>query len=228
MIYTLAAQTRTETGRRSKNVFEKGMIPAVVYGRGTEPQTIQVNQAEFRKLFRQAGMSSLIDLTIGGVMVKAVVKEIQPHLVSLEPAHIDFHQVRMDEEMTAEIPLKFIGESKAVKEMAGTLVKNQDSIEVACLPANLPHEIEVDLSVLVDFNASITIGSLKLPAGVTATHAADEVIVTAAAPLTEDELKALEATAVGDVTTIKTEAEEKKEAEAAKKAEEEAAAAKAK
>lgn len=224
MTYALAAQTRTETGRRAKNVLAEGMIPAVVYGRGTEPQVIKVSQSEFRKVYRAAGMSALIDLTIGSNTVKAVVKELQVDRVQMTPAHIDFHQVRMDEEMTAEIPLKFIGESMAVKALSGTLVTNADTIEVSCLPANLPHQIEVDLAMLATFDDSITIGSLKLPAGVTATHDADSVIATVAAPLTDEQLKKLEESEVGDVTAIKTEAEEKKAAEAAKKAEEEAAA----
>ena len=224
MSHALAAQTRTETGRRAKNVLAEGMIPAVIYGHGTEPQAIKVNQSEFRKVYRSAGMSSLIDLTIGSNTVKAVVKEMQVDRVQMTPAHIDFHQVRMDEEMTAEIPLKFIGESAAVKVLAGTLVTNLDSIEVSCLPASLPHEIEVDLSQLATFDDVITIGSIALPAGVSATQDADSVIATVAAPLTEEQLKKLEESEVGDVTAIKTEAEEKKAAEAAKKAEEEAAA----
>ena len=223
MSHALVAQTRTETGRRAKKVLAEGMIPAVIYGHGTEPQAIKVNQSEFRKVYRSAGMSSLIDLTIGSNTVKAVVKEMQVDRVQMTPAHIDFHQVRMDEEMTADIPLKFVGESAAVKVLAGTLVTNADSIEVSCLPANLPHEIEVDLSILATFDDAITIGSLKLPAGVSATHDASSVIATVAAPLTEEQLKKLEESEVGDVTAIKTEAEEKKAAEAAKKAEEEAA-----
>lgn len=223
MSHALVAQTRTETGRRAKNVLAEGMIPAVIYGHGTEPQAIKVNQSEFRKVYRSAGMSSLIDLTIGSNTVKAVVKEMQVDRVQMTPAHIDFHQVRMDEEMTADIPLKFVGESAAVKVLAGTLVTNADSIEVSCLPVNLPHEIEVDLSILATFDDAITIGSLKLPAGVSATHDASSVIATVAAPLTEEQLKKLEESEVGDVTAIKTEAEEKKAAEAAKKAEEEAA-----
>lgn len=223
MTYALAAQTRTETGRRAKHVLDAGMIPAVVYGHGTEPQVIKVSQSDFRKVYRAAGMSSLIDLTIGSNTVKAVVKEMQVDPILMTPSHIDFHQVRMDEEMTADIPLKFIGESMAVKALSGTLVTNLDSIEVSCLPANLPPAIEVDLSALATFDDAITIGTLTLPQGVTATQGADMVIATVAAPLTEEELKKLEESEVGDVTAIKTEAEEKKAAEAAKKAEEEAA-----
>ena len=225
MIHALAAQTRESMGRRAKHVHDNGMIPAVVYGKGVEPRPIQVSRSEFRQVFRAAGMSSLIDLTVGSDKVfKAVVKDLQVDPISLEPYHIDFHQIRMDEEMTAEVPLKFIGESKAVKEFAGTLVKSLDSVTVKCLPADLPHEIEVDLSVLATFDDHINVGSLKLPNGVKVSDDVNATIATVVAPLTEEQLKAMEAESTVDVSTIKTEAEEKKEAEAAKKAEEEAAA----
>jgi hypothetical protein len=88
----------------------------------------------------------------------------------------------------------------------------------------LPHEIEIDLSKLADFEAAITIGSLTLPAGVKSTADAELTIATVSRPLTEDELKKMEEGTTVDVTAIKTEGEEKKAAEEAKKAEEEAAA----
>ena len=230
MPYALAAQTRTAEGRRAKHVHDDGMIPAVVYGKGVEPRSIQVKRAEFRQIYRAAGMSSLIDLKLGeDATFKTVIKEVQVDKISLEPYHIDFHQLRLDEVMTAEVPLKFIGESKAVKEFAGTLVKSMDSVEVECLPADLPHEIEVDLSVLATFDDSINVASLKLPKGVKVTNEELATIATVVAPMTEDQIKALDAaSAAVDVTAIKTEAEEKKEADAAKKAEEDAAAAAAK
>jgi large subunit ribosomal protein L25 len=224
MSIALAAKPRTATGRRAKHVQDHGNIPAVVYGKGVGTKIIEVNRAEFRQVYRKAGTSSLIDLTIeGGDMAKAVVKEVQVDPISLEPYHIDFHQIRMDEVMTAEIPLNFVGESKAVKEFAGTLVKSMDSVEVTCLPADLPHEIEVDLSVLATFEDSITVGSLKLPKGVEITNDPLATIATVTPPLTDEQMKAMEASSAVDVTAIKTEAEEKKEAEAAKKAEEAAA-----
>ena len=142
----------------------------------------------------------------------------------MDPYHIDFRQIRMDQPITVEVPLKFVGESKAVKELAGTPVFAMDTLEVKCLPANLPHEIEVDMSLITSFEDNITIGSLKLPTGVEALQDPEAVIANVSRPLTEDELKALEAaSAPVDVTAIKTEAEEKKDAEAAKEAEEAAA-----
>ena len=225
MTYAITAQARTKLGRQAKTELAAGRIPAVVYGRGIEAKPIAVGLSEFSKIFRQAGYSSLIDLTVEkGTPVKVLVKEVQPHPLTMLPVHIDFYQVRMDEELTADIPLKFVGESRAVKEDGGTLVKSLDTLEVRCLPGDLPHEIEVDLSSLVTFEDAIEVGNLKLPKGVKAVTAVGLTVATVARPMTEEELKKLEeGAAPADVTAIKTEAEEKKAADEAKKAEEAAA-----
>lgn len=227
MIYALSAKTRTSMGKRSKDELADMRVPAVMYGSGVANQNVSVPRSEFLKVLKQAGYSSLIDITVGETSpVKAVIKEVQVHPLSMEPIHIDFHQVRMDQEMEAMIPLKFIGESNAVKADAGTLIKSLDQVEVRCLPADLPHELEIDLSKLATFEDSITVADIKLPKGVEMATDLNLTIATVSRPLTEDELKKLEENQVGDVTAVKTEAEEKKAADEAKKAEEAAAEAK--
>ncbi len=227
MNYAITASLRTNTGRRAHLERHERRVPAVVYGPGVAAQSISVPQTAFEKLLKQAGFSSLVDLTIEGQSpVKVVIKELQRDHLTMEPMHVDFHQIRMDQEMTAEVPLTFVGESMAVKSAGGTLVKSLDSIEVTCLPANLPPAITVDLSVLATFEDSITVGSLVLPQGVTTTTDTNITIATVARPLTEEELKKLEEGEKIDVTAVKTEAEEKREAEAAKKAEEDSIDAK--
>lgn len=225
MTYAISANPRTKLGKRSKDELLENRIPAVVYGHGTESQAISVPRSEFIKVLRAAGYSSLVDMTLeSNAPVKVLIKEVQVDPLSMETAHIDFYQVNMKEELTASIPLKFVGESKAVKMDGGTLVKSMDTIEVKCLPSNLPHEIEIDLSKLVTFDDAMTIGSLTLPQGVVATHDATLTIATVARPLTEEQLKKMEETVPADVTAIKSEADEKKAADEAKKAEETAAA----
>src|SRR5688572_3326289 len=138
MIYALSAKARTSMGKRSRDELAVMRVPAVMYGSGVANQNVSVPRSEFLKVFKQAGYSSLVDIAIGEASpVKAVIKEVQVHPLSMEPIHIDFHQVRMDQEMEAMIPLKFIGESNAVKADAGTLIKSLDEVEVRCLPSNL-------------------------------------------------------------------------------------------
>ena len=221
MNYSLSAMKREG---RPQDVRAAGRIPAVIYGKGTPAQAISLPRSEFIKVAKNAGSSSLIDVTIDNqAPVKVLVKEVQRHVLTLEPIHVDLYQVRMDTEITAKVPLVFVGESAAVKTLGGTLIKSVDEIEVECLPGNLPHEIQIDLSVLATFEDAITIANLKLPNGVKAMADADLTIATVSRPLTEDELKKMEEGTTVDLSAIKTEGEEKRAAEEAKKAEEEAA-----
>jgi len=229
MNITLTA-TQREEGKRARDERDAGRVPAVIYGRGFETQSIAVPHSEFKRVLKNAGYSSLVDIAVtsakggsasgGKPALKVLIKEVQVNPLTLEPIHVDFQQVRMDEEITAGIPLKFVGESAAVKEEGGTLVKSLDELEIKCLPGNLPHEIEVDLSKLATFEDAITVADLKLPAGVTVISGSEITVATVARPLTEEELKKLEETAIGDVSAIKTEGEEKKAAEEAAAAEE--------
>lgn len=213
---TLEASARTALGRRAKTVREALLIPAVMYGHGVETRTISVPFQTFRKVYSQAGTSSLVDVVIDGASpVKAIIKEVQVNPLTMSPIHIDFHQVNMTEAMTAHVPLSFTGDSLAVKALGGTLVKSLDHVEVECLPADLPHEIVVDISQLQTFDDKITIGGLKLPKGVSVTNEPEAMVAFVEAPLTEEELKKLEESQVGDVTAVKSEAELKKEAQAA-------------
>ncbi|MDO8584146.1 MAG: 50S ribosomal protein L25 [bacterium] len=224
MTYSIDAEVRTQTGRQATAVRNADRIPAVVYGHGIEATSISVPRSAFVKTYKLAGYSSLVDLNMSGsAPVKVVIKEVQLEPIKNIPVHVDFYQVRMDEEMTATVPFKFVGESDAVKTAAGTLIKSMDEIEVTCLPADLPAAIEVDLSALKTFEDAITIGNLVMPKGVVAAGDASLTIATVARPLTEDELKKLEEASTGDVSAIKTEGEEKKAEEEAKKAEEAAA-----
>ncbi len=219
--YLLSAMKREG---RVQDIRKASRIPAIMYGKGIAPQELSVPRSEFIKVSKAAGSSSLIDLSIDGQPpVKVLVKEVQRHVLRLDPIHVDLYQVNMNTEITANVPLVFIGESAAVKTLGGTLVKSMDELEVECLPANLPHQIEIDLSKLTTFEDAITVGSLVLPKGVKVTADAELTIATVSRPLTEEELKKMEEASVVDVSAIKTEGEEKKAAEEAKKAEEEAA-----
>lgn len=218
---TLSATTRAP---KQKTDIEAS-IQGVVYGHGLPSRSLTFSRGEFARLYRQVGQSSLFDLSVDGAApVKVLVHDIQVNPVNMNMTHIDFRQIRMDEAIKVTVPLVFTGESLAVKGLGGTLVKSLDDIEVECLPDKLPKEIAVDISVLATFDDHINVGSLKMPEGVKATNDPHATIASVEPPLTEDQLKKLEAEEKPDVTAIKTEAEEKKEKEAADKAAEEAAA----
>lgn len=222
MTLALTATSRTEVGRQATRVRNSGNIPAVIYGNGIASRNVTLGVSEFRKVYREAGKSTLLDVAIDGAEpLKALIQEVQPNPLTLEPQHVDLRQIKMDEELTIDVPLEFINEAPAVKELAGTFVHALDTVKVRCLPANLPHEIQVDISSLKTFEDTITVADLILPSGVKIIDEGDIVLATVTPPLTEDQLKKLEEGAAIDVTAVKTEAEEKK---AEKEAEEAASA----
>src|SRR5689334_21900937 len=110
MTVTLSAAKRTKLGRQAKQELAASRVPAVIYGRSVEPSPISVPRSEFIKVMRAAGYSSLVDLTIESQpMVKVLIKEVQYNPLTSQPRHIDLYQVNMNEEITARIPLKFVG-----------------------------------------------------------------------------------------------------------------------
>lgn len=208
-----------------KKLRLKSIIPAVIYGHGTENKSVQIDYNSFHKAFRAAGESTLLDLEIeGDGTVKALVKDWQVEPLSNRYTHVDFYQVNLKEKLKTEVALNFIGESPAVKEQGGSIIKTLDSVLVECLPMDLVHSIDVDVSVLKNFDDMIAVKDLAVPAGIEILENADEVIVKIEAPMTEDQLKALENAAPVDVTAVKTEAEVKAAEEAAKAAAEETVA----
>ncbi|MEK7447724.1 MAG: 50S ribosomal protein L25, partial [Patescibacteria group bacterium] len=94
--------------------------------------------------------------------------------------------------ITASIPLNFTGDSKAVIDLSGSLITNKSEVEVECLPADLPHEIEVDISVLEDFEAVIHVKDIKVPEGVEIKDDLEETVALVEPPRSEEELAELE------------------------------------
>ncbi len=198
-----------------EEVQGRAPIKAVIYGKGLPSQPISVAPSDFLHLYREVKYSSLFDLQIDdSAPVKALIQEVQVDPITMQPIHIDFRQIRMDQPIIVKVPFVFQGESDAVK-MGGTLIKNIEEVEVECLPALLPKELVVDLSALKNFQDRITVNSLHLPEGVNITLNPEELIAFVEEPLSEEEQKKLEEQNIGDVSAVKVETEEKKaEAEA--------------
>jgi len=218
---TLEAEKRTIKGKKVKSLRKKGILPAVLYGHGVKPLLLQVPYNDFKKAYEKAGSSSLINLVVDRQPYNVLIHEVEIEPLSQNFIHADFYQVKMTEKITAEVPLYFVGESKAVEEQDGVLVKNMDSVEVSCLPKDLPSHIEVDISVLENIDDSIHIKDLKVPEGVEILKDSEETVLTVTPPRTEEELAELEeevteeeekeAVEQVEVETEKEETEEKKE-----------------
>ncbi|MCL4103678.1 UNVERIFIED_CONTAM: hypothetical protein GTU68_059757, partial [Idotea baltica] len=168
----------------------EGIVPAVVYGADQDEYTIQVKATDFTNLLKtQSGTNFLVNLEIEGAKEKsklAMVQEIQQHAINDGFIHIDFHAVNENETIHAVIPVTLVGESAGVKE-GGLLEHMLQSIEVHCLPANLPDHLEYDITD-IEIGDSVHIGDLNLPDGVSATLDDDVIVaICNAARVAEEE-----------------------------------------
>lgn len=199
---TLEAKKREETGKKMRMAAGKN-IPAVVYGNDMEPGNLWVDVITFEKLFAAAGANTVISLVVDGAKpVNVLIYDFQTDPVTDDFTHVDFYAVNMKEEVEAEIPLVFVGVAAAVKELGGTLVKNNDTLVVRALPADLPHEIEVDITKLATFEDSITIEDVVVSDKVTIVLENEAVIASVAAPRTEEEIAELDSEVDADVSKV--------------------------
>lgn len=180
----LSAKNRNDFGKKTKLIKNAGQIPAVVYGRGLKNALIQVDEKEFKKVFKQAGESSLIELAVEGEKTKkpVLVHEIQKNPVSDKIIHIDFFQPSLTEKVEVAIPLIFEGSAPAEKDLGGTLVKNMSEIEVKALPQNLPHEIKININVLRTFEDHILVKDLQISKDIEVLKKPEEIIAAVFPP----------------------------------------------
>lgn len=198
------------TGEDAVDLRKQGKIPAVVYGSGLkETVSIAVPAIQFEKISKEAGESSLVELSIDGKLVQALIHEIDRDPVSYKPIHIDFLSVDMNKPVQVGVPIEFVGESPAVK-AGGILVKVLHEIEIEGLPADLPSHIEVDISALVDVDSNIQVSDLKAPKGITFVLDGEDVVASIAEAKEE-----VESSTPVDISSIEVEKKGKDETEAA-------------
>lgn len=219
-MHELTAKLRVERGKKVNALRKAGFLPAVVYGEGTESEPIAVQLRDFEKVYGEAGESSLITLQVEGKKdFNVMINDVSYDPMTSKPIHADFYSVRMDKEIEAKIPLTFIGESPAVKNEGGILVKVAHEIEVRSLPKDLPHEFKVDVTRLEKIGDRLYIRDLIIPAGVRAQSEEDGIVALVEAPRSEKELEALKTEAAPEVAEVKTEGEAKREEKTAKEVE---------
>jgi len=188
----LSADLRDAVGKQAKKLRQEGKLPAVMYGRDDTPQPVVVDAKEFGHIFAKAGYSTILELNIDGKKANVLIQDVAFDVVKTEPIHADFYQVKMDEVIRTTIPLHFIGESTAVFQQDGSLLTSLEEIEIEALPGNLPQQIEVDIAVLDDFEKTITVADLKIPADVKLLTDVETLIAKVEPPRSDEELEALD------------------------------------
>ena len=157
------AQKREELGKKTKKLRQDRKVPAVVFGKGIESVAITIDLNEFIKVFNEAGETNLIDLAINGDTRKVLVKEVQVHPVNSSVLHVNFHEVKLDEKITAQIPVEILGEEEnpVIKSGEGLALVILNEVEIEAFPTDLIDSFEVDVSGLAEIDAFLTVADLN-------------------------------------------------------------------
>ena len=184
---------------KAKALRDKGVLPAVVYGRSEESTPVSVDAKVFFKLYKQAGESSVITLKGLGADKQVLIHDVAFDAVSGAPVHADFYAIQKGQKVTVAVPLEFDGVSPAVKDLGGILTKVMHELELTCEPGDLPQAIRVDISALTTLDSQIKVSDLKLPKSAEVSIGADEVVATVSVAQEETEEPAvMDISQIGD------------------------------
>ena len=156
----IAAVTRTEFGKgAARRARRAGLVPAVVYGHGTDPVHISVPGHDVLLALRVA--NALLTLSIdGGREILALPKQVQRNPIKGNIEHLDLLIVRRGEKVTVDVPLVVVGEEK----VDGLVMMDQQSIALEAEATHIPASIEISVEGMV-VGDTITAADLKLPQG---------------------------------------------------------------
>lgn len=207
---TLKAEKRDTFGKKLAEERKLGRLPIAAYGPGEKTIHLFTNLVDFVKVWKKAGESTVVKIETESGAKDTLIQEVVKDPVSGIPIHADFYIVKEGMKVKVNVPITFIGVAPAIK-LGGVLVKVMHDLEVEASPADLPHELTADISLLETFESRVTVKDIKLPAKVTATADADDVV----ALVSEAKEEVIEEPVAVDLTQIEVEKKGKKEEEGA-------------
>jgi len=167
--FTLAAEARDDAGKgASRRLRRAGRVPGIIYGGGQSPTAVTLDSNEvLRNAEQEAFLSSILDITIAGERLQAIVKDIQVHPAKRAVMHLDLQRILANEKIRIAIPLHFLNaaNAKGVKEGGGIVSHLMTEVHITCLPKDLPEFLELDIGEL-DLNGILHLSDIKLPSGV--------------------------------------------------------------
>jgi large subunit ribosomal protein L25 len=180
----LNLDAREAQGKANKRLRREGIVPGVVYGKGEGSTNVQVEAKTFETLYRAAGRTSVVKFRLPGASraTSGFIKSVQRHPLSGQAIHVDYYLVNLNVEMEVDVPLVFVGEAPAVEASGGTLLHNLSSIRVKALPNDIPHEVQVDVSVLKSLDVAIHVKDLNLNRDLVQVLSDGETLVSTVVP----------------------------------------------
>jgi large subunit ribosomal protein L25 len=157
----LNVENRTIKGKRVRTLRREGLLPAVIYKNNLDSVLIQMPYGEFVKVFKQAGKTHVIDITVDKIKYSTIVHDIDIDPIKSIPRHIDFLAVDLNISINTQVPITIVGEARGVKENGLVLTQMIKELEVSCLPDNIPEQIEVDVTKLLDIGDHVSVADLS-------------------------------------------------------------------
>jgi large subunit ribosomal protein L25 len=185
------ATKRDVVGKQVKALRREGKLPAVIYGRHTEPIKINLEAHSASLALAKLTSSSLVTINVDGTEYPTLVREKQRDYIKNRLLHVDFLAVSMTEKLRTNVRVNFIGLSGAVKDFNAVLVHNLELLEVECLPTDLPERIDVDISVLAKPGEGIRVRDVQVADNVRLLNDPDTMVAVATFPKVEEEAVAV-------------------------------------
>lgn len=184
----LKVEKREVLGKKVKALRRMGIIPAELYGREVENLHLSVDVKKFDEVYSEAGENTVVNVLVDGATKPVLIHSVQRNYLTDEIESVDFYEVKMDEKIEANVPIEFVGESPAVKDLDGILIKAMDEVNVEALPADIPSEITIDLSQLKSLGESIYVKDLPVTEKYKFMVDLETVVVTVSEPKAEEEV----------------------------------------
>lgn len=156
-----AKERQVDKQSQLTDIRTSSRVPGIIYGFSQEPVSIEADYQKLLKILKEAGTSNIVNIKVSGKEIRAIVREFQQNPVSDRITHVDFMAIDDKKLLMTKVPLEFIGMSKLVREQGAQLNKKINTVNVKCLPTDLPSKIEVDISILTEIGQKLLISDLK-------------------------------------------------------------------
>ena len=197
---TQEIENRSMTGKKVKALRRAGITPANIFGHGIESHSIQANTVTLEKTLARAGGTHLITLKNPSDKDRQVlVTGIRKDPITGKLLHVDFHQVSLKDKVKVAVPLVFEGETKASRRNDLVVLENLNSIEVECLPTEIPENITIDISELAEAGDRLLVSDLILDEKITVLTNPDDMLIAVSQARAEVE-EVVEEAAEAEVT----------------------------
>jgi len=162
---SISVEPRKILGKKVKTLRSEGILPVNLFGKDIKSKTLQVQEKDFRLLFKTAGETGVVEVKLKSETYPALIHNVQRNPVTDKIIHVDFHKVNLKEKISTHVPIKLVGEAPAEKTGIGLLLQTINEIEVESLPGDIPQQIEIDVSKLGEVGQTVSVKDLDINTG---------------------------------------------------------------